>query len=62
MEIKWIECPDCGRKLAQTDGESVYLKCRGSFKSPKCRTMLVINPKTGEASYRETVEGVEDGQ
>ena len=52
MSIKWIEGPDCGRKLAQTDGETIYLKCRGSFRSPKCRTMLAVDPKTGKVSHR----------
>lgn len=58
MELKWVSCPVCGRRLFRTDGKKVYIKCRGTFYAPNCRILIEVDPATGK---RRVVDAKKEG-
>lgn len=62
LKLRWVTCPDCGRKLLRTDGKYVYTKCRGSYQLPGCRAIVRIDPATGETSLKAPEKEVQDGK
>lgn len=61
MKLKWVTCPDCGRKLLRIDGQHIFIKCRGSYMKPNCRAMLKVNIKTGDTEAALPVSQCKEG-